>query len=187
MNSHLPRKKYPDAFPDIKHENKNELSFTNNSRIISTVAADKTIGRSMSLDMVLLSELAFYNDIDRQLTGVLQAVNRSKDSRVIIESSANSMNSFYDMCMAAEKKQSRFKLFFLGFQHPLYLEQWKEELDEAEQWFKSVNGGKKMTPKDFDEAEKILYEKHDTHIRSICWRRYKLLDMSLEDFKQEFP
>src|SRR5690606_1859683 len=99
------------------------------------------VGRGVTLDMVLLSELSFYNDIDRQLLSVIQSLAKGKHSRLVIESTSKGMNSFYDICMNADKGKSRFKLYFIPFYHRLYLKQWKTEMDEAEAWFKSTNSG----------------------------------------------
>ena len=186
MNQMLPRDKYPNAFPKVKRENRSELFFSNGSMITSTSAGDKPIARGVTLDMVLLSELAFYSDIDKQLLSVMQSLAKGSHSRLIIESTANSMNSFYSLCMNADKGKSRFKLYFIPFYHRLYLKQFKSEMDEAEVWFKSTNSGNRMSPKDFEEDEKILYEK-GCAIKSLMWRRFKLLDMELEEFHQEFP
>ena len=186
MNQSLPRKKYPNAFPKVKRENRSELFFENGSRITSTTAGDKDIGRGTTIDFCLLSELAFYNDIDRQLLSVIQSLAKGKHSRLIIESTAKGMNSFHEICMNADKGKSRFKMYFIPFYHKLYLKQWKTEMEEAEAWFKSTNSGNRMSPKDFEEDEKILYEKGCT-IKSLMWRRFKLLDMELEEFHQEYP
>lgn len=186
MNQSLPRKKYPNAFPKIKRENRSELFFENGSRITSTTAGDKDIGRGTTIDFCLLSELAFYNDIDRQLLSVIQSLAKGKHSRLIIESTAKGMNSFHVICMNADKGKSRFKMYFIPFYHKLYLKQWKTEMEEAEEWFKSTNSGNRMSPKDFEDDEKILYDKGCT-IKSLMWRRFKLLDMELEEFHQEYP
>lgn len=186
MNSTLPRNKYPNAFPKVKRENRSELFFENGSRITSTTAGDKDIGRGITIDFCLLSELAFYNDIDRQLLSVIQSLAKGKHSRLIIESTAKGMNSFHELCMNSDKGKSRFKMYFIPFYHKLYLKQWKTEMDEAEAWFKSTNKGNRMSPKDFEDDEKILYEK-GCAIRSLMWRRFKLLDMELEEFSSRVP
>lgn len=186
MNSTLPRKKYPNAFPKVRRENRSELFFENGSRITSTTAGDKDIGRGITIDFCLLSELAFYNDIDRQLLSVIQSLAKGKHSRLIIESTAKGMNSFYELCMNSDKGKSRFKMYFIPFYHRLYLKQWKTEMDEAEEWFKSTNKGVRLSPKDFEEDEKILHEK-GCAIKSLMWRRFKLLDMDIEEFHQEYP
>lgn len=186
MNQSLPRKKYPNAFPIVKRENRSELFFENGSRITSTTAGDKDIGRGTTIDFCLLSELAFYNDIDRQLLSVIQSLAKGKHSRLIIESTAKGMNSFHEICMNADKGKSRFKMYFIPFYHKLYLKQWKTEMEEAEAWFKLSNSGNRMSPKDFEDDENILYEKGCT-IKSLMWRRFKLLDMELEEFHQEYP
>lgn len=185
MNRSLPREKFKGVFPNIRRENRSELLLENGSRIISTTAGDKDIGRGETIDFILLSELAFYNDIDRQLLSVIQSLAKGAHSRLIIESTAKGMNSFHDIVMNADKNKSRFKLYFIPFYHRLYLKQWKNEMDEAEEWFKTVHG-KRLSQKDFDDDEKILHKK-GCSIRQLIWRRFKLLDMEIDEFHQEYP
>ncbi|MBE1557027.1 DNA packaging protein [Sporosarcina limicola] len=186
MNQSLPRHKYPNIFPEVKRENRTELLFKNGSKITSTVAGDKDIGRGETIDFCLLSELAFYNDIDRQLLSVSQSMAKGEHSRLIIESTAKGMNSFHKLCMAADKGHSRYKLYFINWYHKLYLQQFKNEIDEADKWFRATNKGNKMSSKDLDEDERLLHEKGAT-LRQLSWRRFKLLDMELESFHQEYP
>lgn len=185
MNRSLPRDKFKGVFPEIRRENRNELMLSNGSKITSTTAGDKDIGRGETIDFVLLSELAFYNDIDRQLLSVIQSLAKGAHSRLIVESTANGMNSFHELVMNADKNKSRFKLYFINFFHPLYLKQWANEMAEAEDWYKTVHG-KRMTQKDFDDDEKVLF-KRGCPIKQLIWRRYKLLDMELDEFHQEYP
>ena len=185
MNNALPRSKFKGVFPSVKRENRSELLLSNGSRITSTTAGDKDIGRGETIDFILLSELAFYNDIDRQLLSVIQSLAKGAHSRLVIESTANGMNSFHELVMNAHNNKSRFKLYFIPFFHKLYLKQWKNEMDEAEDWYKTVHGSR-LTKKDFDDDEKVLH-KNGCSIRQLIWRRYKLLDMDLEEFHQEYP
>ncbi|MEZ2737842.1 phage terminase large subunit family protein, partial [Aneurinibacillus aneurinilyticus] len=59
--------------------------------------------------------------------------------------------------------------------------------DEAEEWYKAQNKGVRLSPKDLEHDEKILYEKYGASLRQLMWRRYQISLDSLEKFKQEYP
>src|SRR5690606_37941114 len=81
---------------------------------------------------------------------------------------------------------SKYKLMFIPFYHPLYKKQFAYEYDEAETWYKENNKGKRLSVKDLEPDEKVLYEK-GANLRQLMWRKYKLLDMTLQEFQQEYP
>lgn len=185
MNEWLPREQYPDLFPATKRDNRDELLFENGSRIVCSVAGTKEIARGFSPSWVHLSEFAYYENQEKQLTSVEQSLIDT--GKITIETTSAGMNNhYYKLFMSAWKGNSKYKPYFIPFYHPLYRDQFKNQHDEAEVWFKATNKGKRLSPADLDKDEKLLYEK-GVSLRSLQWRRYKLLDMSLNDFYQEYP
>lgn len=116
------------------------------SKIEIKTAGNSGIGRSETRHYVHLSEFAFWkgsdsNTPDKQLSGILQAVPDMIDTWVIIESTANGMNSFYDLWKDAEEGKNGFiPLFFPWWVHEEYQmgiedkEEFKSNLDEYETW-----------------------------------------------------
>lgn len=189
-NSNVPRDKYPNIFPEVKRENRNELLFENGSRIIVANSDGKDIGRGNTFQFVLLSEMAFYKkDQERVLLSVEQALARNPESKIVIESTANGTGNFYhELFMKSWKNldDSRYKAFFYNWYAKAYEKQFKYEHDLAEEWFKSVNKGDRLRERTLEKDEKVLFDS-GCNLRFLMWRRWKLSSMKLEDFQQEYP
>ncbi|MFD2703930.1 terminase large subunit domain-containing protein [Salibacterium lacus] len=186
MNEWLPREDYPEWFPEIKRENREELLFKNGSRIKSVSSGNKSIGRSETYSFIHISEYAFFQNQEMQLMSAEQALAKGHQSRLSIETTSNGMNHWYHLFHKAMKGDSKYKPYFIPFYHELYKKQFKAEYDEAEKWFYEYHKGERLKPKDLKEEEKQLYEQ-GANLKQLMWRRWKLQDLSLNDFKQEFP
>ncbi|WP_449619969.1 DNA packaging protein [Robertmurraya sp. Marseille-Q9965] len=187
MNDWIPRDKYPDIFPNVKRDNRDELFFENGSRITCLVASNKSIGRGSTYSWIHMSEFAFYDRQEMQLLSAEQSLAKGNHSILTIETTSNgTSNMFYRLCMSSMKGNSKYKLMFIPFYHDLYKKQFKFEHDEAENWHKEDNKGVRLSVKDLEPSEKVLYDK-GANLRFLMWRRYKLLDMTLQEFQQEYP
>lgn len=189
MNDWLPRDnpKYGHLFPNVVRDNRDELVFDNGSRVTCLVASNKSIGRGSSYSYIHFSEYAFYDRQEMQLLSAEQALLRSENSQLTIETTSNGTNNnWYKICQSAMKGESKYKLMFIPFYHPLYKKQFAYEYDEAETWYKENNKGKRLSMADLEPDEKVLYDK-GANLRQLMWRRYKLLDMTLQEFQQEYP
>lgn len=187
MNQHLPREKYPKLFANVKRDNRGELLFDNGSRITCIVAGNKDVGRGSTYEYILLSEYAFYQNQEKVLLSAEQSLAKNQNSKVVIETTSNGFNNYQKVFMKAFKQQgSKYKAFFVPFYASLYKKQFKNEHDEAEKWYREDNKGTRLGVKDLEPDEKILHEK-GANLRFIMWRRYKLLDMSPQEFYQEYP
>lgn len=187
MNDLLPRDKYKGAFPYVEKDNRDMLYFDNGSKITLAVSSHKSVGRGSTFSWVHLSEFAFYTKQEQTLLSIEQSLAKGENSRLTIETTSNGTgNHYYKLFMSAYKGNSKYKSFFVPFYHPLYTKQFKFEYDEAELWFK--NRFKYPLNKDnfADDTEKTLHELGCTY-RQLKWRRYKLCDMTLEEFQQEYP
>ncbi|ALX50535.1 hypothetical protein AOX59_04150 [Lentibacillus amyloliquefaciens] len=184
MNENLPRVKYPNLFPDTKRDNKNELLLENGSRVVSTVAGYKDIGRGMSISWAHLSEFAFYSNQEEQLLSIEQAL--IDKGRISIETtSAGINNHYYKLYQQSKRGNSKYKNYFIPWFHPFYRESKKGEYDEAEQWYKAQTGDR-LRKKDLNEEQMRLYEQ-GANLKQLMWREYKLQDMKIEEFYQEYP
>lgn len=187
MNEWLPREKYPELFPKVRRENRDELFFENGSRISCLVAGNKSIGRGSTYSYIHLSEYAFYSKQEMQLLSAEQSLMKGEQSQLTIETTSNGIgNNYYKLFMSAWKCNSKYKAMFIPFFHELYKKQFKNDHDEAEKWFKEDNKGKRLSVAELEPDEKILNEM-GANLRFLMWRRYKLLDMALQDFQQEYP
>lgn len=188
MNDYLPRDKYPDLFPKVKRDNRDELVFTNGSKIKSVTAGNKDVGRGSTYTYIHLSEFAFYTNQEKQLLSVEQSLAKGEHSQLTIETTSNGTgNHFYRMYMQAMKNKSKYIAYFVPFYHKLYAKQFAHDYMEAVEWYKASNNGKKLTRNDLDEEEQALHKLGAT-LTQLCWRRWKMLDLESEsDFYQEYP
>ncbi|QNG59429.1 DNA packaging protein [Bacillus sp. PAMC26568] len=187
MNEWLPREKYPTLFPKVRRENRDEIFFDNGSRITCIVAGNKSIGRGSTYSYIHLSEFAFYSKQDMQILSAEQSLMKGDISQLTIETTSNGIgNKYYELFMSAWKGNSKYKAMFIPFYHDLYKKQFKNDHDEAEKWHKEDNKGKRLSVADLEPDEKVLHD-NGANLRFIMWRRYKLLDMDLQDFQQEYP
>lgn len=188
MNDMIPREKYPNVFPSIKRDNRGELLLSNGSRISSVTAGSKSIGRGSTYTYIHLSEYAFYQAQETQLLSVEQSLAKGSESQLTIETTSNGTNNhFFKLYSQAMKGKSKYVDYFVPFYHKLYSKQFKYDYDEAEQWYKATNAGKRLTVADLEEDEKVLHEV-GANMRQLMWRRWKILDLGDEtQFMQEYP
>ena len=93
-----------------------------NSKIQVQTASSEGVGRSDTYFDVHLSEFAFFQGNAKSiLTGILQAVPRTQDTMVVIESTANGYNDFKSLWDKACKGENEFTpLFFAWHDHEEY-------------------------------------------------------------------
>ncbi len=172
-----------------KRNNRQELFLENKSRISCKTISKKPVGRSQNLTYAHLSEFAFYGpELQEQcLVSLESAMNKSESSVITIETTSNGYNFYQELATKAQKGQSKYKFFFFPWYCEATQKQFKHDIDEAETWFKSVNSGKRLNPGDLEKDEIELQEKYGISLRLLMYRRYRLQDMSLEDWHQEMP
>ena len=106
--------------PATRYNSKAEMVFKGlESTIYIGTAGGRAFGRGDTISEVHASELAFWPDPQRILTGLLEAV--PADGEIHIESTANGFNYFYELCEQARRGEGRFKFIFLPwFMNPEY-------------------------------------------------------------------
>lgn len=188
MNDMLPRDVYKGLFPTVRRDNRGELFFSNGSRISSVTAGSKSIGRGSTYTYIHLSEFAFYQNQEAQLLSVEQSLAKGAESQLTIETTSNGTgNHFYRLYMQALKSESKYVPYFIPFYHKLYKKQFAYEYNEAEEWYKANNKGKRLSKDDLDDDELALFEA-GANLRQLMWRQYKIMDMENEQqFMQEYP
>lgn len=144
----------PGLKPQQKYSNKKMLSFDNEqgtglkSSIRVMVANDSTRGGTYKI--AHLSEVAFWEDPKTAMDALMQTIPSTDDSLVIIESTANGFNYFYNLWQDAVNGRNDFTPIFLpwyvdpaysmpykGFKKSPYEEQIQKEFnltDDQLQW-----------------------------------------------------
>lgn len=165
--------------PKPDKDNENQLLFNKlNSGYRVGTAGSKEIGRSMTNQLLHMSEYAFYDSHVEIKRGIEQTVADIAGTEKIKESTANGINnSFYlDWQDAKEGKSDAINIFV-----PWY---WQDEYTRDATNF-SITG---------EEQDLLaLYNKDGLTPRHLAWRRYKLQDFDgdyeqkCKGFRQEYP
>lgn len=167
--------------------NRHELALENGSRIRNATVGTKELGRSGTFSYIHCTEFAFWtNEQDTKgLLGLEQSLAKDKDSKIIIESTANGLgNNYYRLFTNAYKGHSKYKAFFYAWYENKTA--FYDDYKEAEAWYKLNNHGVRLSVGDLTPYEKGLYDKNCSLLQ-IMWRQWKLLDTPKEQFSQEYP
>ena len=142
------------------------------SSIRCMTAGTQGAGRSSTLHKLHISEFAFWTgDKISTLNGLLQAVPRTKDSFVAIESTANGHNEFKELWDAAMRGENAFVPIFIPW----------HTLEEY-----------RLPAIDFERTadEQILAGRYGLNDGQLAWRRWCIANNCAGDtglFKQEYP
>lgn len=163
--------------PAIGAESRSEKSFPDkHSSIYIGTAGARAFGRGDTIRKVLLSELAWYEDGEKILNGVEDAVPMTGE--INIECTPNGEdNIFYDRWIKAREGKSPYKAFFFPWW-------WSDD-------YRIPEGSELALPEDMGELsytgeELELIELHNLDEEQIRWRRWKIAEKS-GLFWQEYP
>ncbi len=190
MYEMLPHDKYPDSFPKKKISNRDEIYFDNHSRIqVATAGGDDSISGN-TFQLIHFSEMAKYPEGEQEeiIATAIPALAKNPNSKIIIESTAMGYNTYQEMFMRAfRSKETVWKAHFYNWLAKAYSNQFKHSFDEAEEWFKLHNKGRRLRRDDLDHDEKVLKEKYGANFRQLMFRRWYIESNSIEKFHREFP
>lgn len=167
----------PGLKPKQKYSNRKMLMFDDpnggtgglKSSIRVMVANDSTRGGTYKL--AHLSEVAFWEHPEDALLALNQAVPMSNESMIIIESTANGFNHFYNLWQDAVNGRNDYTpIFFPWYIDPHYSMKYK---------------GFELTP-----YEKSIKEKFNLTLDQLQWRRWCIANNCGNDelkFRQEYP
>ena len=95
--------------PGIEEWSKTQIKLANGTRLITAATSPDGI-RGFSIDILYLDEFAFIDDhiMDDFVASVFPVVSSGKTTKIIITSTPNGLNGFYDMWRKAENKESEF-------------------------------------------------------------------------------
>lgn len=174
-NNNLP----PGLAPKADKDNENQLLFNKlNSGYRVGTAGSKEIGRSMTNQLLHMSEYAFYDSHSEIKRGIEQTVADILGTEKIKESTANGINNaFYiDWQSAKEGASDAINIFI-----PWY---WQNEYTRDDK-------SQQLTDDEKDWME--LYQHNGLTKQHLAWRRNKLNDFDgdyeqkCRGFRQEYP
>ncbi len=161
-----------DLKPSIRVSNSKELIFDSlNSGYLLGTAGSGEVGRSATVQLLHLSEAAFYENSGKISGGLMQTVPDMKDTEIIVESTAKLNGFFENLCRTALKGEGQYQLIFV----PWF---WQEEY-------------RTPPPTNFKatEEEETLRKQFKLKDDQLYWRRNKIteLDEGIWQFKREYP
>lgn len=155
-----------------------------NSRLIVQPAGEFEAGRGYTFHSVHGSECAFWPDLKRKLTSLLNAVPDEEETLVLLESTANGHNHWRTLCTQAENGENDFEICFLPwFAEPQYVKPFLGEEERAE-FAETVGTGP------YGQHEPDLVEVHDVTLEQLNWRRWAIANRCQGDLRvyaQEYP
>jgi hypothetical protein len=164
-----------------KYSGRTQLSWSDTgSNLQIATAKNVQAGRSRTIHCLHASEVAFYDDPETLMTGLMQSVPENGLSAVFLESTANGVgNYFHRECVSAMKRESDYEFFFYPWhEHPEYTAV-------------ALRGdvAAKYVLHDLDEEEITLRAMgiNDDRLR---WRRYAIANKcqrNVDKFHQEYP
>lgn len=171
--------------PKLIKNNRSELQLANGSVISCSTMGRTDKGRGNTAKLIHLSEFAFVNSdvANKQLLSLEQALR--PDGHLIIETTANGLNFFHNLYQKAKKQENAYRCFFYNYIDTSSM--FADEYKKYNKIFKNING-RNFTEKDLTEEEKELLENYEgMTLDTLCWRRLKIQNSSVDQFNQEFP
>jgi len=175
--------------PALKKSNEKKLEFEKiHSQIIIASAENTEAARSHTFQLVHISEAAYFRDLGSVLRGLMQSVPETKESMIFGETTANSMEAFYDEWIRAiEGKTDWIPLFIPWF----LLDEYSMQLQSNQ--FYSTDGiifGSQSTIGQFLDEEQGLRVKYGLTNEQLNWRRWAIVNKCqghCDTFAEEFP
>lgn len=183
--------------PKTQYSNEKKLKYIHldsEVKVKTAGVSGEGTGRSDTINILHVTELAFWNDARQSLLGILQAVPDAPNTLVALESTANGIgDEFYNRWqkvysdpdrieiipnIAWRSKTSRFVCIFISW---LIDDEYTLAFDNDEvksDFSRSIN-----------ETEKVL-TKYGATFEHLNWRRFAIEDKcggDTELFKQEYP
>lgn len=187
----LPHDKYPELFPTVLLDNREEFKLSNGSMIsIGTANGTDNIS-GVTWQMVEFSEMSKWpNDEIKEelLTTATFALAKNEDSKIIIESTGLGYDYFAELFLKAyRQKDSVWKPIFFNWLADGYNLLYKHSFQEAEAWYKANNGGRRLTYDDLDKTERELHDKYGATYKQLMYRRWEIMRGSEQKFNRELP
>jgi hypothetical protein len=194
MHLHLPdSEEFPVKPPIANQRRQKEMVFgprarntgnTFNSRLTVDTAGEVEGGRGFTLHSFHGSEVAFWADIQRKLTSMLNAVPDDPETMVLLESTSNGHNHWRKLCLQAQAGENDFEIVFLPWMaDPRYSRKFISDT-EREEFRERVGTGP------WGAEEQDLLDIHGCTLEQLNWRRWAIANRCQGDlriFHQEYP
>ena len=156
--------------PAVGASNAEELIFSaiDAGYLIATATLDGA-GRSATAQLLHGSECAYWPDLNLQLAALLQTVPDRDGTEILLESTAQGFNQFYELWRRAEAGETEWLPIFIP-------------------WFLDKGYRRKADDFEMDTEERQFAELHRLDAEQMAWRRAKINQLgNPELFRQEYP
>ena len=92
----------------VKEWNKGSFELENNSRVIAAATSSNNI-RGFSINLLFIDEAAFIENWDEFFTSVYPTISSGTDSKIVLVSTPNGLNHFYQIWQNAAEKRNNYK------------------------------------------------------------------------------
>jgi hypothetical protein len=164
--------------------NVKELKFDNHSKI-RVKSAESKRQRGVTSQVLLCSEVAYYSDSEKLMTGLLQTIPLDPATMVIMESTGNGVGGyFYDMCQKSAIGENEYETVFLP---------WHMNSEYSIEYLGTRDQRLGTSDFVFDKRygdEEYYQETFGLTSDQLLWRRYQIdnnFNGSLPSFMQEYP
>jgi hypothetical protein len=92
----------------VKEWNKGSFELENNSRVIAAATSSNNI-RGFSINLLFIDEAAFIENWDEFFTSVYPTISSGTESKIVLVSTPNGLNHFYQIWQNAAEKRNNYK------------------------------------------------------------------------------
>lgn len=92
----------------VKEWNKGSFELENNSRVIAAATSSNNI-RGFSINLLFIDEAAFIDNWDDFFTSVYPTISSGTESKIVLVSTPNGLNHFYQIWQNAGEKRNNYK------------------------------------------------------------------------------
>lgn len=111
--------------------NKGSVEFENGCKIIAAATSGSAI-RGKSISFLYIDETAFVENWDEFFKSVYPTISSGKKTKMLLTSTPNGLNHFYDICEGAREKVNGYEFVeVMWYDVPGRDEKWKEETLQA--------------------------------------------------------
>jgi hypothetical protein len=176
----------PHLTPERQRSDEKRLEFSKTySRIMIDTANNATAGRKFTLQIVHLSEVAFYRNFSEIKQALMPAIARAPDTIVILETTANGINdvsTFYWKMKAAYEADPNATDWIVMFCS------WEEHEEYSREFYSDMLRMKFESS--LSTKERRIQKEHDLTLEQLHWRRTMIEDAfggDDEKFEVEYP